>query len=94
MAATTPVGFGAYTIALDKRTGSLYVPNISDTSVSIINAAACNALRPAGCARSWAKDAVGNDPFAIALDPQVGTGYVTNKDGTVSLIPLAPKRGS
>ncbi len=86
--ATAPAGFGANGIAIDHRTHKIYVTNIEDTSVSVINGATCNGSDTAGCSQTPTKVAVGNYPSAIAVDPAVGSAYVTNGDNTVSVIPL------
>ena len=43
--ATAPAGFGANGIAIDHTTHRVYVTNIEDTSVSVIDGAACNGQR-------------------------------------------------
>jgi DNA-binding beta-propeller fold protein YncE len=63
-----PSGFGAVGVAIDPATNTIYVSNIQDTSVSVINGATCNGTdsdaryfepltvddmaRPAGLSRS------------------------------------------
>jgi DNA-binding beta-propeller fold protein YncE len=81
-------GLGALGLAIDLRTQAVYVSNLQDTSVSVINGATCNRQDTSGCGRAPFLDAVGNYPFAIAVDPDAGTAYVANGDNTVSLIPL------
>ena len=66
----------------------IYVTNIEDTSVSVINGNTCNGSNHAGCHHPPVKIAVGNYPNAIATDPTAGTAYVSNLDNTVSVIPL------
>jgi DNA-binding beta-propeller fold protein YncE len=85
---TAPAGFGAGSIAVDRRTHDVYVTNIEDTSVSVINGATCNRTDTSGCSQTPKKVAVGNYPSSIAVDPEVGSAYVTNFDNTVSVIPL------
>jgi len=86
-------GFGAIAAAIDLATNAVYVTNIEDTSVSVINGNTCNATHTAGCSQTPPKIAVGNYPGAIAPDPAAHTGYVSNGDNTVSVIPLTyPKR--
>jgi DNA-binding beta-propeller fold protein YncE len=86
--ASVRAGFGAIGIAIDPTANMVYVANLEDTSTSVINGATCNATDRTGCHRVPPKDAVGNYPFAIALDPIACTAYVTNGDNTVSVIPL------
>jgi DNA-binding beta-propeller fold protein YncE len=85
---TVAAGFGSAGIALDPTTHRVYVTNIEDTSVSVINGASCNGRDAAGCGQSPPKIAVGNYPNAIAIDPAARTAYVSNGDSTVSVIPL------
>ena len=86
--ATAPAGFGANGIAIDHRTHKIYVTNIEDTSVSVINGATCNASDTTRCSQTPRKVPVGNYPGPIAVNPAVGSAYVTNFDNTVSVIPL------
>ena len=53
-----------------------------------MNGATCNASDTTGCSQTPRKVAVGNYPSPIAVDPAVGSAYVTNGDNTVSVIPL------
>ncbi len=87
--ATAPAGFGANGITIDHRTHRVYVTNQEDTSVSVIDGAACNGQNTSGCSRTPSKIAVGDYPGAVAVEPTVGTAYVSTLDG-VSLIPLIP----
>ena len=83
-------GFGAYDIAVDQSTDTIYVANLSDTTISVINGHTCNRTDLAGCQLTPAKIAAGNYPFAIAIDPAHATAYVSNGDGTISVIRLGP----
>jgi DNA-binding beta-propeller fold protein YncE len=86
--ATAQAGFGSVGIAIDPATNMVYVANVEDTSVTVINGNTCNGTVHTGCGHTPVKVAVGNYPSTIATDPAVGTGYVTNGDHTVSVIPL------
>ncbi len=86
--ATAPAGFGANGIAIDHKTHNIYVTNIEDTSVSEINGTTCNGSDTTGCNETPKTVAVGNYPGSIAVDPAVGSAYVTNFDNTVSVIQL------
>jgi DNA-binding beta-propeller fold protein YncE len=86
--ATAPAGFGANGIAIDHTTRRVYVTNIEDASVSVINGATCNGSDTTGCGQTPTKVAVGNYPSQIVVDPAVGSAYVTDGDNTVSVIPL------
>lgn len=84
--ATVMAGFGAVGVSIDPITDSIYVANIQDTSVSVINGATCNGTNHSDCGQTPAMVAVGNYPGSIAVDPAVGTAYVSNGDNTVSVI--------
>ncbi len=81
------VGFGPTAISFDYVNRSVVVANIEDTSVSVIDAAICNAIISFGCGSAQPKLAVGRAPFAVAIDPTVGTIYTSNGDDTVSIVP-------
>jgi DNA-binding beta-propeller fold protein YncE len=81
-----PAGFGALGVAIDPATNTVYVSNLQDTSVSVINGANCNGTDSTGCSQAHAKIAVGNYPGAITIDPASGTAYVSNGDNTLSVI--------
>jgi DNA-binding beta-propeller fold protein YncE len=87
--ALAPAEWGALEIAIDPATHLVYATNLQDASVSVINGAACNGTRHAGCRKPPSDDAVGNYPAAIAVDPGAGTAYVVNETN-VSLVPLRP----
>jgi DNA-binding beta-propeller fold protein YncE len=80
-------GFGPAGIAFDPAAETVYVANIQDTSVSVINGGTCNSSDTVGCGQAHAKVAVGNYPDAITADPAARTAYVSNGDNTVSVIP-------
>jgi DNA-binding beta-propeller fold protein YncE len=84
------VGFGPAGIAFDGANRSVVVANIEDTSVSVINAATCNAIISFGCGRTQPKLPVGRAPLAVAIDPTAGTIYTSNGDNTVSIVPTIP----
>jgi DNA-binding beta-propeller fold protein YncE len=85
---TVAAGFGSVGIAIDPTTHRVYVTNIEDTSVSVINGNTCNGSDTNGCGQSPPQIAVGSYPGPIAVDSAVGTAYVRNGDNTVSVIPL------
>ena len=88
-AAIAPAGFGAVGITINHRTHRVYVTNTEDTSVSVIDGAACNGQDTSGCSRTPSKIAVGDYPDGVAVEPTLGTAYVSTLDG-VSIIPLIP----
>ena len=90
---TVAAGFGAIGVAIDKTTHKVYVTNLEDTSVSVIDGATCNGSNTSGCGHTPPKLAVGDYPGSIAIDPTVATAYVNNITG-VSVIPLSNKHGA
>jgi YVTN family beta-propeller protein len=84
---TVTVGFGPNDIAFDPANRTVVVANIEDTSISVINAATCNAIITTSCNRTQPKFPAGRAPTAVTIDPAVGTIYVSNGDNTVSIIP-------
>jgi DNA-binding beta-propeller fold protein YncE len=77
-------GFGTIGAAIDPATNTIYVTNIEDTSVTVINGAICNGTDTTGCGQAHPKVAVGNYPGAITVD--AATAYVSNHDNTLSVI--------
>jgi DNA-binding beta-propeller fold protein YncE len=65
-------------IAVEARTGTVYVTNISSASVTILNGRRCNAVVARGCRKVSRQQAVGSQPFGIAVNRRSRTVYVTN----------------
>jgi DNA-binding beta-propeller fold protein YncE len=88
--ALAPVGFGPTSAAVDPRTHNVYVTNVQDTSVSVIDGSRCNGTDASHCAPVVQdKISVDDYPNAVAVDPKVGTAYVTSgPKGTVTVVPL------
>ena len=60
---------------------------IEDTSISVIDAAACNAIVRRGCRRTPPKIAVDRAPSVVGI--AAGTIYTANNgDNTVSVVPI------
>jgi serine/threonine-protein kinase len=77
-------------VAIDVATHTVYVTNVEDTSVSVIDGATCNGSDIAGRSKTPAELAVGDYPGELAVDSAVGTAYVANgTESTVSVIPLS-----
>jgi YVTN family beta-propeller protein len=72
-----PAGSGPFGIGLDQATHTIYVADSNSDTVSVFNAATCNAAHTAGCRRALATVKVGGGPANIAVDPATGTVYVT-----------------
>ena len=90
-AATTDVGPMPYGLALDRASETIYVANTADGNgpgtLSMINAATCNADHPAGCTHTWPLAATPRWPFELAVDQRTGTVVVSDlADSTVAVI--------
>ena len=84
---TATVGAGPGPGASNPRTHSVYVVNINDDTVSVLDSATCNARHPAGCPPAAATLATGALPEFVLPDPATDTLYVTNLiDNTVSVL--------
>ena len=92
------VGLDPSTLAVDKATDTIYVTNIGDNTVSVINGATCNAHVKSGCDQTPATVPVGSLPVGIFADEANHTVYVANANpggpGTVSMINSATCNGS
>lgn len=87
---TVTVGNGAAGIAIDQATDTVYVADVDDDTVSVVNGAICNATITSGCDQAAPTIATGNGPVPVALDPATRTLYVGNLyDDTVTAINTA-----
>ncbi len=75
---TVAVGDSPYPIAVDQRTDTIYVGNIGDSTLSLINGATCNAAIITGCDQTPPAALVEQLPYGIAADQQTNTVYVTS----------------
>ena len=82
LAATAKVGIDPFGAAVNDHTHTVYVTNNADGdspgTVSVINAATCNATITTGCHRRSPTAATGNSPLLIAGDTRTGTLYITD----------------
>ena len=67
-AATVHVGVDPAGVAIDQATGTVYVADNGGATVSMIDAAVCNAADQAGCRRTPVAITVGRNPFGIGID--------------------------
>ncbi len=83
-----PTGRGPALVAVDARTGTVYVTNTSSATMTILNGARCNATVTSGCRKAIREQAVGSLPFGLAINPRTCTVYVTNlfQAGSLSLL--------
>jgi DNA-binding beta-propeller fold protein YncE len=87
-AATVAVGTGPLGVAVNERTNTVYVANVEDGTVSVIDGAACNARQTAGCAHTPALVTVsgGGTLRGVAVNDTTNTIYVGNLNDTVAVI--------
>jgi YVTN family beta-propeller protein len=90
---TMSVGPGPQSLAFDPATKTLYVTDLgpqgdgTGNTISVIDAATCNAADHAGCGQTPATIKVGSGPFDLDVNVSNDTVYVTNSgDNTVSVI--------
>jgi DNA-binding beta-propeller fold protein YncE len=77
--ATVTVGDSPSAVAVDQQTDTVYVANGGKSksgTVSVINAATCNATQSAGCKTVDTLQVPRGNPDGIAVDPATGTLYV------------------
>jgi len=85
--ALAPTVFGSVGVALNPVTHLVYVTNVEDTSVSFVDTRKCNGTDASGCAHASTPVPTDDYPSGVAVDPHVGTVYVTSGvRGTVSMI--------
>ena len=84
---TAPAGFGSKGMGIDSQSGTVFVSNIEDTSLTVLDIRTCNATRSTGCAAEK-KLNVGRAPLDVAVDHAHDTIYVTNGDNTVTVTPI------
>jgi DNA-binding beta-propeller fold protein YncE len=82
LAAKATVGIDPFGAAVSDRTHTVYVANNADGdspgTVSVINAATCNATDTTGCHRRFPTATTGNSPLLVVADARTGILYVTN----------------
>ena len=92
------LGSDAISVAVDQATDTVYVVNAgegSNSTVKVINGAACNATRTSGCRRAPATIHVQKFPIGIAINQATDTVYVANTgSNTISVINGATCNGT
>jgi DNA-binding beta-propeller fold protein YncE len=75
------VGRGPDGVALNLATHTIYVASVTDNTVSVLNAATCNATVSSGCGTRPSRSLrTGHSPRWITVDQATDTLYVTNGD--------------
>jgi DNA-binding beta-propeller fold protein YncE len=75
---TVAVGNNPYPIDIDQLTDTVYVGNVGDSTLSLVNGATCNAAVVSGCTQTAPAVPVEQLPYGIAVDQQSDTVYVTS----------------
>jgi DNA-binding beta-propeller fold protein YncE len=83
IAATATVGPGAFGVAVDDATDSVYVSNNDDGgygpgTLSVIDSATCNGTDTAGCAGTSPSIDIGRAPATVVVDTLTDTVYVAD----------------
>jgi YVTN family beta-propeller protein len=92
---TVHVGANPWALSIDQKLHSVYVANNFDDTVSVLNAATCDAIVTSGCHAVPPTVQVGGAPQALLADPTTGTLYAANElDRTVSVFNLATCNGT
>jgi DNA-binding beta-propeller fold protein YncE len=84
--ATVTVGSRPGLLAVDQATDTIYVPNTSDNTVSVIDGATCNATVTSGCGLSPPAITVAGGPGSVAVDEATDSVYTATSAGTVAVI--------
>jgi YVTN family beta-propeller protein len=81
-------GIAPSAVAVDTRTGIVYVADFSSAAVTVLDAALCNAIITSGCRTAAREQAVGSQPAGVEVNPRTGTVYVTQpsfQSGSMSI---------
>jgi YVTN family beta-propeller protein len=84
---TVPVGGGPEAVAVDPSTNTVYTANFNDNSVSVTDAASCDAEVTTGCRDLSPTAEAGSSPLGLAVDVATHSLYVADEgSNTVSVI--------
>jgi YVTN family beta-propeller protein len=87
---TVAVGFDPGTLGVDLSTGTVYVPNQNENTVSVLNGAACSLVHRAGCREPAPTTSVGFAPSGVAVNATTDTVYVTDRgDNDLAVVKAA-----
>jgi YVTN family beta-propeller protein len=90
--ASVNAGPGAFPIAVDQLTNTVYVG--TNSGVAVINGRTCDSADTRGCSAQPATLPLGNEPAGVAVDDADHTVYVSGEDGTVGVINAATCNGT
>ena len=85
--ATVRAGAGAFPIAVDQATDTVYVGVV--TGVAVIDGRSCNASDTSGCTRTPAMIPMRSYPSGIAVDDANHTVYISSEGGFVAVVDSA-----
>jgi YVTN family beta-propeller protein len=82
------VGRGPDGIAVNPATHTVYIANVTDDTVSVLDAASCDATVSSGCSSPYPRSLrTGKSPHWVTVDQATDTVYVPNgDDGTASVL--------
>jgi DNA-binding beta-propeller fold protein YncE len=80
-------GRAPWLVAVDPRTGAVYVTDNASATVTILNGTRCDATVTSGCRVAGREQAVTSLPHSLAINPRTRTVYVANffQAGTMSI---------
>ena len=79
------IGRSPLLVAVDIRTDTVYITDFSSAGVSVVNGSTCNAELTSGCHTPAAEQAVGSQPFGLAVNQATNTIYVMDLSAPGSL---------
>jgi DNA-binding beta-propeller fold protein YncE len=85
---TMATGVAPQLAAMDAATGMIYVTDFGSAGVTILDGSRCNASVTSGCGAPLREQAVGSQPFGLAISQPTGTVYVTDlfQAGSMSVL--------
>jgi DNA-binding beta-propeller fold protein YncE len=88
---TMATGRSPLLAAVDAATGTIYVTDFSSAGVTVLDGSRCNASVTSGCEAPQCEQAVGSQPFGLAVSQQANTVYVTEvfQAGSISILNAA-----
>ncbi len=89
---TVSAGAGAFPIAVDQATNTVYVG--TNQGVAVIDGTVCDGSNMSGCAEQPPSIPLSNEPAGIAVDDANHTLYVSGESGNVAVIDTSSCNGS